>query len=149
MSISVASVYELRNLFIKGSTGLAHQSSVEPVNKPPKRAVKFKKKTVLNLQKKAIYYLNPFKLLTVIHRRYCISSQCLTEMTWPMTRTTAQVSSLLVSLLQWQNYIHINIYVLFFCNPADKRFFHNELKIKKHSQWDTIQQLIFRINPRC
>lgn len=98
MSISVASVYELRNLFIKGSTGLAHQSSVEPVNKPPKRAVKFKKKTVLNLQK-AIYYLNPFKL-TVIHRRYCISSQCLTEMTWPMTRTTAQVSSLLVSPLQ-------------------------------------------------
>lgn len=44
MSISVASVYELRNLFIKGSTGLAHQSSVEPVNKPPKRAVKFLKK---------------------------------------------------------------------------------------------------------
>lgn len=101
MSISVASVYELRNLFIKGSTGLAHQSSVEPVNKPPKRAVKFKKKTVLNLQK-AIYYLNPFKLLTVIHRRYCISSKCLTEKVQDvtMTRTTAQVSSLLVSPLQ-------------------------------------------------
>lgn len=43
-NVSVASVYELRNLFIKGSTGLAQQSSVEPVNKPPKRAVKFKKK---------------------------------------------------------------------------------------------------------